>query len=298
MLKNKIFLAIVIAVILLVVVFAAKLLSNEDDWICQNGEWVKHGHPNAAQPTSPCLSGIGSGLTVISPKANEKIESPIIVRGYINGDGWIGFEAIAGMIEILDKNGDLLASAPLTIQGEWTQLPAYFEATLNFVNSVSAEGQMKFFNENPSGLAEKDKTFVLPITFGKVQEAMEVNAYFLSSRLDPEMTCSKSFPVVRKIDKTSAVGMAALQELLKGLTPAEEADGYSTSINYGVKVQSLNIKDKIAYVDFDETLEKAVGGSCRVAAIRSQISNTLKQFATVEDVVISINGRTEDILQP
>ena len=298
MLKNKIFLAIVVAVVLLVVVFAVKFLSGEDDWICQNGEWVKHGHPSAAQPTSPCLTGIGSGLTVISPKANEKIESPVVIKGYVNGDGWIGFEAIAGMVKLLDKNGDLLASAPLAIQGEWTQLPAYFEATLNFVNSAGIDGQIKFFNENPSGLTEKDKTFVLPITFGKTQEVIEVKAYFLSSRLDPEVTCNKSFPVVRKIAKTSAVGMAALQELLNGPTAAEEADGYSTAINYGVKIQSLNIKDKTAYVDFDETLEKAVGGSCRVAAIRSQISNTLKQFATVENIVISINGRIEDILQP
>ncbi len=51
-------------------------------------------------------------------------------------------------------------------------------------------------------------------------------------------------------------------------------------------------------VDFDETLEKAVGGSCRVAAIRSQITKTLLQFPSFKKVIISINGRTEDILQP
>jgi len=35
-----------------------------------------------------------------------------------------------------------------------------------------------------------------------------------------------------------------------------------------------------------------------VTAIRAQITETLKQFPTVENVVISIDGRTEDILQP
>lgn len=296
MLKNKIFLAIIIPVVLLAIVFAIKLFSGEDDWICKGGEWVKHGNPSAVQPTGPCFSGISSGLTIISPKANEEIKSPVIIKGYVNGDGWIGFEAVAGFVKVLDKNGEMLASTSLPIQGEWTKLPAYFETTLDFVNSESGDAKIVFFNENPSGLPEKDKTFVLPIKFGETQ--MEVSAYFLSSRLDPEITCNKSFPVVRKIAKTQAVGAAALVELLKGLTPQEEADGYSTAINYGVKVQSLNIKDKTAYVDFDEALEKAVGGSCRVAAIRSQITNTLKQFATVENVVISINGRTEDILQP
>ncbi|MBU3925210.1 GerMN domain-containing protein, partial [Patescibacteria group bacterium] len=54
----------------------------------------------------------------------------------------------------------------------------------------------------------------------------------------------------------------------------------------------------IAKVDFDERLEFQAGGSCRVAAIRAEITETLKQFPTVNNVVISINGRTEDILQP
>ena len=54
----------------------------------------------------------------------------------------------------------------------------------------------------------------------------------------------------------------------------------------------------MAYVDFDEQLEFQVGGSCRVSAIRAQIIQTIKQFSTVKDVIISINGRTEDILQP
>jgi len=45
-------------------------------------------------------------------------------------------------------------------------------------------------------------------------------------------------------------------------------------------------------------LEEAVGGSCRVTAIRSQIEQTLKQFSTVQSVIISIDNRTEDILQP
>lgn len=293
--KNKILSAILILIVLLAIVFAVRLFSGEDDWICSGGEWVKHGYPSAAQPTSPCFSGIGPGLTIISPKAEAEIASPLVVKGYVNGDGWTGFEGAAGMVRVLDKKGELLASATLVIQGEWTKAPAYFEATLNFVNSENGGGQLLFSNENSSGLPEKDKTFALPIKFDKTQE---VSVYFLSSRLDPEITCNKSFPVVRKVAKTQAVGAAALVELLKGPTPEEEADGYSTALNYGVKVQSLNIKDKIAYVDFDEALEKAVGGSCRVAAIRSQITNTLKQFATVEDVIISVNGRTEDILQP
>lgn len=27
---------------------------SEDTWICDNGQWVKHGEPAAAKPTEPC----------------------------------------------------------------------------------------------------------------------------------------------------------------------------------------------------------------------------------------------------
>jgi len=39
-----------------VIIFILRLLSGEDNWICQNGEWVKHGNPSAQKPTTPCGS--------------------------------------------------------------------------------------------------------------------------------------------------------------------------------------------------------------------------------------------------
>ena len=65
-----------------------------------------------------------------------------------------------------------------------------------------------------------------------------------------------------------------------------------------MRIQGLTIENGVAKVDFSEQLEFQVGGSCRVAAIRAQITDTLKQFPTVDSVVISIDGRTEDVLQP
>jgi len=35
-----------------------------------------------------------------------------------------------------------------------------------------------------------------------------------------------------------------------------------------------------------------------VGSIRSQIESTLKQFPSVKQVIISVDGRTDDILQP
>jgi spore germination protein GerM len=54
----------------------------------------------------------------------------------------------------------------------------------------------------------------------------------------------------------------------------------------------------IAKVDFDKQIEYQLGGSCRVSALRSQIEETLKQFPTVHKVIISVDGRIDDALQP
>ena len=46
-----VYLAIVALVILL---FSARLISGEDDWICANGKWIKHGKPLTPAPTTQC----------------------------------------------------------------------------------------------------------------------------------------------------------------------------------------------------------------------------------------------------
>src|SRR5690606_22250048 len=91
---------------------------------------------------------------------------------------------------------------------------------------------------------------------------------------------------------------AAMEELLRGPTASEKSAGATTSLNDGIKIQRLVVENGVAEVDFDEQLQFEVGGSCRIQSIRAQIRETLRQFPTVKDVVISIDGRTEDILQP
>lgn len=127
---------------------------------------------------------------------------------------------------------------------------------------------------------------------------MQVQVYFANNNLDPEITCQKVFPVERTITRTPAVGAAALKELLKGTDATEEAQGYLTTLPDGVHLKSLSIANGTARADFDAALEYQVGGSCRVGFIRRQITATLEQFPTIQRVIISIDGRTEDILQP
>lgn len=245
------------------------------------------------------IEGTKKGIVVLSPKLGEEITSPVKITGYINGDGWAGFEGQVGTVKLLDGNSNEIASGLLSATSDWMTSLVNFEVDLNFVSLKNQSGKLVFSNENPSGLLEKNKEFQLPIEIKRPSgETIRVKIYFNNNKMDPEFSCNKVFYIEREILKTPAIATAALQELLGGPSNIEKSQGFFSSINQGVEIQSLVIENGVAKVDFSEQLEYKVGGSCMVSAIRAQITETLKQFSTVKDVIISINGRTEDILQP
>jgi len=335
MIRNrKIIITIIIVIAVLFVWFLIR--GPEDTWICVNGQWVKHGVPSAPMPTKPCKGGpeiksfkecaaagypvlesyprqcrdnkgnsftedIGNELEKINlirinkPRPNEIITSPLEIEGEARGN-WF-FEA-SFPIKLLDADGKTIAAGIAQAQSEWmTENFVPYKAGLEFTAKEGEQGILVLEKDNPSGLAENSDELRVPVIFGKT-ETKPLKVYFNNDKLDPEFSCNKVFAVEREVPKTKAVARAALEELLKGATEAEKANGFFTSINPGVKIQKLTIENGVAKVDFDEQLEFQMGGSCRVAAIRSEITETLKQFSTVKEVIISINGRTEDILQP
>jgi uncharacterized membrane protein len=52
--KKTIYLFVAILAVLLFTLFGVRLLSGEDDWICQNGQWQKHGNPSFVAPSVEC----------------------------------------------------------------------------------------------------------------------------------------------------------------------------------------------------------------------------------------------------
>lgn len=240
---------------------------------------------------------INSGIEVFSPKANELISSPVTITGIVKGDGWTGFEGQVGIVKLQDSSGKELGMGILTATEDWMKLPTHFETTIFFDYPGDGIGQLVFRNENASGEPERDKTFTLPVKLQKSSaQNMKVKVYFNNSAANA--SCETVFYSERQIPKTEAPARAALEQLLMGPTNIERTAGFSTSINPGVKIQSLVIANGVAKVDFSQELQEGVAGSCRVIAIRSQIEQTIKQFSTVTSVVISINGQAEGILQP
>lgn len=290
---------LVIIIILVAWLFVRFVIGGpEDDWICVDNEWVKHGNPSAPKPTTGCGEVREEPNIVVDlPKSGDTISGPFQISGkaktwYFEGDF---------PIELIDEQGNKIAQGYARAMGDWmTNEYVPFEmGEINFVSypSATTSGFVVFRKDNPSDMRELDEEFRVPVIITPI-ETTKVKVYFNNNNLDPQISCNKVFPAEREIIKTSAIARAALEELLKGPTSKESAEGFITNINYGVKIQSLIIENGVAKVDFDEQLQFQVGGSCRVSAIRAQITQTLKQFPTVKNVIISINGRTEDILQP
>ncbi|MFH0804292.1 MAG: GerMN domain-containing protein [Candidatus Zambryskibacteria bacterium] len=126
----------------------------------------------------------------------------------------------------------------------------------------------------------------------------QVNVYFGNKNMGSPEDCSKVFPVSRTILNAETFGPGALEALLKGVSVKEKESGYFTSLNDNILLQRFEIKNGVAYVDFNSRFNEGMGGSCRVTAIKSQIENTLSNLPDIDTVVISVNGQTEGILEP
>jgi hypothetical protein len=233
-----------------------------------------------------------ANIHIFSPQKGDTVGLPIKILGEVRV-----FENQFS-IRIKDKNGKVLVEE--TAMGENGDAGQYnlFEKSINYPDPKTTEGTIEVFDYSAKDGSEIDKVIV-PIKFGFVANALNIEVYFGNSKKDPQMTdCQKVYPVLRRVAYTRETAKIAIEELLKDPTPDEINQGYITSINVGTQLKSVNIKNNTATIDFDQTLQSGVGGSCKVTNIRSQITETVKQFGTINNVIISIDGQTKDILQP
>lgn len=125
----------------------------------------------------------------------------------------------------------------------------------------------------------------------------QVSVYFVDLKKAETSSCEADVPLTRTVPNAETLGPGSLAALLQGLVDKEGAMYYS-AINPDVLVQSFEIKNRVAYVDFNSKLNEGVAGSCKLIAIRSQIENTLNNLPDIDSVVISVDGQTEGILEP
>ena len=134
-----------------------------------------------------------------------------------------------------------------------------------------------------------------------------VQIFYPNRMYDPDsLYCDRTYstervitpPIVYTANNLGELVYLALDKLLTGPMEQEKKAGYFTSIIEGTKIQKVKIENGIAYADFNEKLDEGVADSCKIMVIRSQITETLKQFPDIKKVVLSISGKSEEILQP
>lgn len=121
--------------------------------------------------------------------------------------------------------------------------------------------------------------------------------YFVDKKQAENLNCEANTPVNRMVMNAETLGPSALEALINGPTP-EESESLVSEINPETRILRFEIIDGIAYVDLDKNLNEGVSGACRVTAIRSQIENTLIDLPDINQVVLSVEGETEGILEP
>lgn len=235
-------------------------------------------------------------IIVDKPRANQTVQSPLDIRGEARG---VWFFEGSFPVRIVDGGGRVLGEGSAKALSEWmTTEFVPFESTIAFDSQDAGEGMLILENDNPSGSDENKKSVSIPLFF-KTGNETTIKVFFGNSNFDPQQkNCWTVYAVNRKVPKVSKIGQLALEELLKGPTDEEKENGYFTSIQEGTMLNGLSIQHGVAFADFNEQLDKNVGGSCRIMAIRSQIEQTLKQFPTVKEVQIYIGERSKDVLQP
>lgn len=156
-----------LSLISLIIILAAGILAvrfllggDEDAWICENGQWVQHGHPYAPMPAEGCSSqkkeeaqNSKADLIVVDQDLDgAAIQSPLGITGKARGY-WF-FEA-SFPIKLYDKSGNLIATAIAQAQSDWmTEDFVPFNAQLVFEVLEEQAGELVFEKDNPSGMPE------------------------------------------------------------------------------------------------------------------------------------------------
>ncbi len=251
---------------------------------------------------SVCLKPTTEGILVESPKENEKIKSPLKISGQARG---IWFFEAQFSAELYDANENLLGRTILTSKEDWmTENFVPFEGEMEFPVPETERGKLRFLSANPSGLAENQKIFEIPVQFEKINYRKVLLYYYNPEKDKDELgntKCSRDglVAIEREIPITMSPIKDTINLLLRGkenLTEKEIAQGITTEYPLeGFKLKSANLKeDGTLILEFEDPENKTVGGACRVGILWFQIEATAKQFPEVKKVQFL----PEELFQP
>jgi hypothetical protein len=262
--------------------------------LCSDGSYVGRTGPNCEFTLCPHEDLI----RVFSPQANEKVSSPLLIKGEARGS-WF-FEATFP-VKLLDDKGNIIVQHYAQAKGDWmTENFVPFEAELVFEAPTTQKGWLVLEKDNPSSLSENADELRIPVIFS---DSKTVKLYYYNPKLDQDETdnilCSRKglVAVEREISLTQTPIQDTIKLLIAGqLTPEEKSQGLTTEYPLeGFSLTETNLKpDGTLILKFEDSLNKTSGGSCRVGILWFQIEVTAKQFPEVQQV----RFLPEELFQP
>lgn len=217
--------------------------------------------------------------------ASQQLTSPFVIQGT-----GIAFENTINW-RLLDGNGGVLQQGFVTANAQEVGQAGPFEIRPFLLQvpktSTGTLEVLEYSAENGSPIHVVKIPVRLPTLSMKTK-------FFMPSGSTTD--CSEMSPVELDVTRSALPVETALRTLLSvGPTMSSKR----SAIPPDTKLVTLKVSGGTASVVLSSELGNYGGGSCNVAAIRAQIEQTLKQFPSVRNVVISQEGKTpEESLQP
>ena len=261
--------------------------------LCSDGSYVGRTGPNCEFALCPHEDLI----RVFSPQANEKVSSPLLIKGEARGF-WF-FEATFP-VKLLDDKGNIIAQHYAQAKGDWmTEDFVPFESELVFEAPTTQKGWLVLEKDNPSSLSENADELRIPIIF---DYSKTVKLYYYNPEQDKDesgnIQCSRDglVAVEREIPVTKTPIQETIKLLIAGqLTDTEKSQGITTEYPLeGFSLKGTSLKDGVLTLEFEDPNYKTGGGSCRVGILWFQIEATAKQFSEVQQV----RFLPEELFQP
>ncbi|HEX6100311.1 MAG TPA: Gmad2 immunoglobulin-like domain-containing protein [Thermoanaerobaculia bacterium] len=133
------------------------------------------------------------------------------------------------------------------------------------------------------------ETALVSVTRPFAVESIDATLYF------PDTSCTGVKPYVRRMPKSVSHARLLLEALIAG--PLSSERGAAAPFPSGSRVESVNLRDGVLTVDFNERLQN-VGGACQAQMIRAAVTRTLQALPSVKKVVITAGGSESLALQP
>lgn len=222
----------------------------------------------AATQTTPPAAAVERNITIDA----IEVANPIVVAGRART-----FENSVAL-RARDARGAVIAESFTTSSGEMGQHNPY-RATLWLPRDPGGRVTVEALEYSAKDGSEQSL----------VAETRPYAVPLIAVRLHlPDANCTGVAPVTRRIPKSVAMARLLVEALL-----AEPHGPFPE----GARVQSVNLRDGVVTVDFNERLQN-VGGSCAAQMIRRSVTATLQELPTVRKVVITAGGSEKLALQP